>query len=172
MKKEALTELIWLLALLAISFFIDFLLFGSFSLFKEQLDIQLHHTYFVTTGTEWFLRIFVLISTLAYFLKEARRRFRHSFSNIILTTLLISMLFLTLQGHRIVYSIKSMEGPWQVYPPLSASPEIIENIPAPSIQLWSILFIGIELMIVAGLFVLDFKTGKSSSFIKRVRLSE
>ncbi|WPP52992.1 hypothetical protein [Catalinimonas niigatensis] len=167
MKKLILIELTWLLALLITSLCIDFLIFGGFSFFKDYRDIQMHDTYFTISGIKWFLAIFVFISTLVYIIKEAKSRFSHSLSNIILTTLLISMLFFIIEGHRLIYAIQHMQGGWKVYPPLSALPEVMEILPAPPTPLWSIFFLIIEVMIVIGLFVLGFKTGKLTNSIKR-----
>lgn len=171
-KREIFIEFTWLLALLIISFCIDFFIFGRLSLFRDQMDIQMHDTYYIISGIKWFLGLFFFLSTLVYMIKESVRRFSHSLSNVILTILLISTLFLVLQGHRFVYAIQHMQGGWKVYPPLSAMPEVMETIPAPPTPLWSMLFIGIELLMVLGLFLLGFKTGRSIHHIRRESLDQ
>lgn len=75
------------------------------------------------------------------------------------------MLFLILHWHRNTYSMHSMND-WKVYPPLSASPEIIETIPKTPLELWSMVFSGIELIMMIGLFLLGVKTGRLTNIIK------
>lgn len=73
MKKEWITELIWIIFLFAITLLIDFLLFGDFSILKDKVDIQLHDTFYVISGIAWIFTVFILIATPAYILKEAKR---------------------------------------------------------------------------------------------------
>lgn len=158
-------ELIWIAALFIIVLMIDFLIFRRFSLFTGTIDIQMHDTYYVFGGIEWVFDIFIILATFTYLIKEAKIGYNQILPNVILSILLVALLFYILGWHKQLHALQTLSGGWTVYPPLNALPatveqEIIDNASTNSLIFWNIAFVGIELLIVIGLFLLGFKTGR------------
>ncbi len=160
MTKAWIREFIWIAAIFVIAVLIDFLIFKQFSLFTDTIDIQLHDTYFVIGGVEWVFYIFILIATPTYLIKEAKVGYNQRLPNVILSILLIVLLFFMLGWHRQLYALQTLSGGWTVYPPLDALPGATQQAPDSSIGLWEKVLFVLELLIMIGLFLLGYKTGK------------
>jgi heme/copper-type cytochrome/quinol oxidase subunit 1 len=159
--KAWIKEFIWIAALFLVAVLIDFLLLKQFSLFTDTVDIQLHDTYYVMGGFEWVISIFIVIATITYAFKETKARYNQQLPNVILSVLMIAFLFFILRWHRIMFM-----GEWTVYPPLSTEPEMIRQVPDPSVRFWDKVLFGTELLITLGVFLLGYKTGKLNNKMK------
>ena len=148
-------ELLWIAILLVIALLVDFLLFGKLSILQSTIDVQLHSTYFVLPSFLWFVSLFILLAVPVYFIKEIRWRFRRFVPNVIAAGLLLLLLCAAFYWHHTTHSMLSG---WQVYPPMSA--EVMQDFSPPSYQQWNRMYIGLELVLVAGLLWLGLRTKK------------
>ncbi len=127
---------------------------------SETIDIQLHDTYYVIGGIEWVVDIFILIATVTYLIKEAKVVYSQILPNVILSVLLIALLFFIFSWHKQLYALQSLQGGWTVYPPLNALPGPVGKEPDSSIGFWNTALMAIEVLMIVGLFLLGYKTGK------------
>jgi hypothetical protein len=120
----------------------------------------MHDTYFVIGGIVWTWHIFLLIATCVYLVKEARRGFNRVLPNVILSVLFVALLFLILWWHRQLYSLQTLGGGWVTYPPLDALPKQVAPVFLSSTGWWNLALSGIELLLITGIFLLGYKTGR------------
>jgi hypothetical protein len=158
-KKVWIREIIWLTALIIIAALTDFLIFKQFSLFTDTIDIQIHDTYYVFGGIEWVFDIFIILATFTYLIKEAKIGYNQILPNVILSVLLILLLFFIKDWHLQLHFLQTLNQGWTGYPPLNALPATVEA-SNNSLIFWNLVFLGTELLLVIGLFLLGFKTGR------------
>ncbi len=167
MAKVWIKEIFWIAALFFVAVLIDFVLLKQFSLFTDTVDIQLHDTYYVLGGFEWVISIFIVIATITYALKETKARYNQQLPNVILSVLMIAFLFFILRWHRIMFM-----GEWTVYPPLSTELEMIQQVPDPSVRFWDKVLLGTELLLMVGVFLLGYRTGKLNKKMENKTIDE
>jgi heme/copper-type cytochrome/quinol oxidase subunit 1 len=129
-------------------------------LLTGAIDIQMHDTYFVIGGIQWIWNIFILIATFTYLIKEAKIVYSQILPNVILSVLLVAFLFFIFGWHIHIHFLQTFGGGWTIYPPLDALPGPVEQAPDPSVGFWHIILLALEFMIVVGLFLLGYKTGR------------
>lgn len=160
--KAWIREMIWIAALFTLALLADFLILKRFSLCSDAVDVQLHDTYYVIGGFHWVMTIFLLVATSVYLVKEAGTGFKRALPNVVLALLLMGLLFLLHDWHQLLYALQIHRGGWSGYPPLDALPQTEAPAPGPFADGWHGILSGLELLIVLGLFLLGYRTGKRS----------
>ncbi|GEM_PF-2237892 len=157
-----LTESIWIASLIIISFIVDFLLLGQFSLFKGSMDFQLHDTYFVVNGWLWVLTLFILIVSPVYLVKEAFKKFELLLPNLILSLFLMILLFIVIQLHGYISNFVAWIHSLSTSDPMLSSQGSMVTTEIPLFNTANSIFKVIELVIIVGLFLIGMKTGVNS----------
>jgi heme/copper-type cytochrome/quinol oxidase subunit 1 len=84
------------------------------------LDLHMHDTYFVLAAETIIVPVFLLMTFIIYFVKEARKRFGRTFPNVILlVTGILLVVLLAYANREFIKTGTSIHGGWTSYPPLS-----------------------------------------------------
>jgi heme/copper-type cytochrome/quinol oxidase subunit 1 len=131
--KRIIIELIILIAIYLLAYFIWPVLFGTIY-GNMALDINLHDTYFVMSASPWQMLIlctFSVLSILIYFIRAIVKRYKNNIVNIILIISNFVLIIMLIKIYRIILLLEqtmdSKVKGWTIYPPLSG----LGNMPHP-----------------------------------------
>jgi heme/copper-type cytochrome/quinol oxidase subunit 1 len=114
--QNGLSEIIWLLVSLSITFILSIILFDS-QFIASNISILLYDTYFVFPSWQVLIPLFLFVTLIIYVAKELKNRFGRTLPNMILLTCAILLIASIALSTR---SLQHTTDGWTSYPPLSA----------------------------------------------------
>ncbi|HEY0057490.1 MAG TPA: hypothetical protein VGB56_00060 [Flavisolibacter sp.] len=160
--RAILIELIWL----AIAFMAAILFCRSIFLWNFRsgtLGLHVHDTYLVFSAGTIIVPVFLLMAFIVYFIKEARKRFRRGFPNVILLAAgLLLVILLAYANREVIKMGTSIRGGWTSYPPLSALPDVVPGTPElePFAALVTNVLTALQIIITIALLFAAFHWGR------------
>lgn len=170
--KLLITEILWLLAIALLCTLFCFLWFGN-EIFRNEITINLHDTYFITQSLPVIFTLVITISFIAYLIKESKRGYTRKPQNII--TLVFGLLLIVVFS-KLMYVISSLNynealsrlangnnlgNGWSVSPKLSAVKDINKE---SGVNFWQIatnIVLFFQVVIVLSLCKVCYKWGRN-----------